>query len=219
MTKKYIVELPDSTEWIQWIMKGKDGHPYMDFKQVEDITPYTEPDKDALDNAYAHGYSDAEADFHKVKEEIREEAYQKGLEDAKKGRENDYENGLIEAWDAARKISLMSPEEAEQVFPGAKKYNRFNLGYSGVEVISRLTEYEARKEREIKIGDEVAFHHDDRPDTVVVITHIGEDGFIDGMDGKGTLYAHKNPDKWTKTGRHFPEIAEAIKKMREENDD
>lgn len=52
-------------------------------------------------------------------------------------------------------------------------------------------------EEKMKIGDEVAFHWDDgRPDTVVVITHIGQDGFIDGMDAKGTLYASKNPKKW-----------------------
>ena len=69
---------------------------------------------------------------------------------------------------------------------------------------------------EIHVGDEVAFHHDDgRPDTVVVVTHIGEDGFVDGMDGKGTQYAHKNPKRWTKTGRYFPEVAQLIEKMKE----
>ena len=66
----------------------------------------------------------------------------------------------------------------------------------------------------MKIGDEVAFHHNDgRPDTVVVITHIGEDGFIDGMDAKGTLYASKNPQKWTKTGRHFPLVKLLLMQM------
>ena len=65
----------------------------------------------------------------------------------------------------------------------------------------------------IEVGDEVAFHHDDgRPDTVVVVTYIGQDGFIDGMDGRGTQYAHKNPTKWTKTGRHF-DISSILKEM------
>jgi hypothetical protein len=40
---------------------------------------------------------------------------------------------------------------------------------------------------------------------------FGKDGFIDGMDGRGTQYAHKNPTKWTKTGSHFD-----IKKILEE---
>ena len=66
----------------------------------------------------------------------------------------------------------------------------------------------------MKIGDEVAFHWEDgRPDTVVVITHIGYDGLIDGMDAKGTLYASKNPQKWTKTGRYFPLVIQLLRQM------
>lgn len=45
MGKKYIIELPENTHWIQWLMEGtEDHHPYIDFKSVEDLTPYTEPD-------------------------------------------------------------------------------------------------------------------------------------------------------------------------------
>ena len=69
------------------------------------------------------------------------------------------------------------------------------------------------KSDEIKVGDEVAFHYEDRPDTVVVVTRVGENGFIDGMDGKGTLYAEKNPNNWTKTGRYFPLVEELLKAM------
>ena len=69
--------------------------------------------------------------------------------------------------------------------------------------------------KDMQIGDEIAFHHDERPDTVVVITHIGKDGFVDGIDAKGTLYARKNPERWTKTGRHFPEMEILLKKMLE----
>jgi len=68
---------------------------------------------------------------------------------------------------------------------------------------------------EMQIGDEIAFHHDERPDTVVVITHIGKDGFVDGIDAKGTVYVRKNPERWTKTGRHFHEVEILLKKMLE----
>lgn len=69
MEKKYIIELPENTYWIQWIMKGtKDGHPYMDFKDVEDLTPYTKPDTEA----------------------IEEEAYQRGLDDAWEAAKKNY---------------------------------------------------------------------------------------------------------------------------------
>lgn len=46
---KYVIEIPDNTHWIQWIMEGtKDHHPYMDWKLVEDLTPYTEPDEQEI---------------------------------------------------------------------------------------------------------------------------------------------------------------------------
>lgn len=80
-----------------------------------------------------------------------------------------------------------------------------------------LISRQAMNDEKMKIGDEVAFHWDDgRPDTVVVITHIGYDGFIDGMDAKGTLYASKNPQKWTKTGRYFPLVTQLLRQMRGE---
>lgn len=68
-----------------------------------------------------------------------------------------YQRGLDEAWEAARKISLMSPDEIEKVFPGAAKYNRYNLGYSGVEAIEKLKAYEEKQKAEddIKLGDEL----------------------------------------------------------------
>ena len=46
---KYVIEIPDNTHWIQWIIEGtKDHHPYMDWKLVEDLTPYTEPDEQEI---------------------------------------------------------------------------------------------------------------------------------------------------------------------------
>lgn len=76
--KKYIIELPENTHWIQWIMEGtKDHHPYMDYKQVEDLTPYTE------DSAYAHGYTEAESKYREIRDELEKQAYQRGYEDAK----------------------------------------------------------------------------------------------------------------------------------------
>ena len=79
------------------------------------------------------------------------------LEDAQKEIDEAYQRGLNDAWEAARKISLMSPDEIEKVFPGAAKYNRYNLGYSGVEAIEKLKAYEEKQKAEddIKLGDEL----------------------------------------------------------------
>jgi len=80
MGKKYIIELPENTHWVQWIMEGtEDHHPYMNFKSVEDLTPYTEPDleqvrKEAYDNEYHDGcnacYETAKDLMEKKKDEV-----------------------------------------------------------------------------------------------------------------------------------------------------
>ena len=203
MGKKYIIDLPENTYWIQWIMEGTiNNHPYMDYKQVEDLTPYTEPDMEQVrKEAYDTAYADAE----EIYESGKRAMYQKGLKDA---------------WEAARKICtnwVLPDSVLSKIFGTDKTIDDIMKESTASEAIEKIRAYEQRQE-EIKVGDEVAFHHDDgRPDTVVVVTYIGQDGFIDGMDGRGTQYAHKNPKKWTKTGRHFPEIAEVLAKMKEES--
>ena len=56
MGKKYIIELPENTHWIQWLMEGtEDHHPYMDFKSVEDLTPYTEFEEYRVGDEFENG--------------------------------------------------------------------------------------------------------------------------------------------------------------------
>ena len=128
-----------------------------------------------------------------------------------------YQRGLDDAWDAARKIALMDTETSENV---TGYFGLFSImeNLTPMQAIEKLKAYKEKQkeeaEDEIKVGDEVAFHHDDgRPDTVVVVTYIGQDGFIDGMDGRGAQYVCKNPTKWTKTGRHF-DIEKILEDMR-----
>lgn len=48
---KYIIEVPDNTQWIQWMNTSKkDGHAYFDYKAPEELTPYAEPDREAIEN-------------------------------------------------------------------------------------------------------------------------------------------------------------------------
>lgn len=70
---------------------------------------------------------------------------------------------------------------------------------------------------EIQIGDEVSFHYDDRPDTVMVVTDIYDQAgelHICGMDARGMQYAGKLAKCWEKTGRHFDQVAELMNAMR-----
>ena len=198
--KKYIIELPKNTHWIQWIMEGtKDHHPYMDYKQVEDLTLYTEPDLDA----------------------IRNEAYEKGVQDTKQhwvdaprtcAYKLGYENGLNDAWEAARKIIHMPEGDLLNIF--TECYSavctsvQVFLKYDASECIEKIRQYEQEHDSEIKVGDEV----DDGD--IGIVTRVFNNGFyVMWPDGTSGFHDRKG---FRKTGRHFPEIAEVIKKMREQ---
>lgn len=219
--KKYIIELPENTHGIQWIMEStKDHHPYMDYKQVEDLTPYTE------DSAYAHGYTEAESKYREIRDELEKQAYQRGYEKAydtayadaeeiyESGKRAMYQKGLKDAWEAARKICL---EEDDGGIPASAIKDIFNVrnyryavkDYSASEAIEKIRQYE-QKQEEIKVGDEVE-------------AMAGNAVVIEVIDG-GQTVRYMYPDtitgrnkacNVTRTGRHFPQIAEVLQKMKE----
>lgn len=121
---------------------------------------------------------------------------------------------INDAWEAARKISLMSPDEIEKVFPGAAKYNRYNLGYSGVEAIAKLKAYEEEQKAddEIKVGDEVYLKDEGINGGKGLILRIDNETctVMWAKDGSaGLWYA----DKFVKTGRHF-DIESVLEEMK-----
>ena len=79
--------------------------------------------------------------------------------------------------------------------------------YSASECIEKIRQYEQEKEK-IHIGDEVI-----SPDGEGVVTEIS-DRIVRIMYSNGSGYIIK-PEELTKTGRHFPEIAEVLAKMKE----
>ena len=99
-TKKYIIEIPDNTAWLQWVkVSDKDGHVCFDFKDPEDLTPYIEPDLYAVKKeVHDKCMSEAEDLAYKLYSPKIDEAYQRGLKDA---------------WDAVRKIFSMDGEVRE----------------------------------------------------------------------------------------------------------
>ena len=199
MGKKYIIELPENTHWIQWLMEGtEDHHPYMDFKGIKALTPYTEPDL----------------------EQVRKEAYEKGYDDAKSGYDNGFENGMIVAWEAARKIIHM-PEgdllELFDVYSSVCTPVQVMLKYDATEAIAKIKEYEDGKQK-INVGDEVGYYgvadeHGNVNYSGVVLEIREEDYLVMEKDGK--TYSLKKKFVLTKTGRHFPEIAAVLEKMQE----
>ena len=177
------------------------------------VTPYTEPDLDA----------------------IRTEAYEKGVQDTKQhlvdaprtcAYKLGYENGLNDAWEAARKIgsnSMCSLEEMGFDF-GQCVFNDYNpswfvvKNYSASECIEKLRQYEQEKE-EINVGDEV-IPRETEYDTMIV-TRLWKDDYdsdcIDaiGFDGRISSFL---VSRVSKTGKHY-EIAAVLEKMREGQDE
>lgn len=224
MRKKWVIELPENTHWVQWILEStKDHHPYMGFKQVEDLTPYTEPDlEQAKDEAYNEGYKagrEAEKTRQKLRqpdlEQARKEGYEKGLNDANYAIADDsYKKGLSDAWDAARKIFCTSVGELKKIFDLEEDNNGvlwIYHEYTASEAIEKLKAYEPEQE-EIKVGDEVI----SEDDTKGVVFDF-DDYLLHVLDENGVSQGWPREDI-AKTGRHFPEIAAVLEKMRGEQD-
>jgi hypothetical protein len=199
MGKKYIIELEDKP-----FNKGNGDFLYrvkgfnslvFDMTGVGKLTPYTEPD------------------LEQVREEAYADGYKKGC-DAKFRRltGSEYQRGLNDAWECARKIvDCAIPYEALE--------NYLEIGECTADVIKHLPafkaievvrQYEQEKE-EIKVGDEVNAPFGKA--IVVNIDSVAEKIWLVYADGHGGFEYFK--DAPTKTGRHFPEIAEVLEKMRE----
>ena len=191
MGKKYIIELEDKP-----FHKGNGDFLYrvkgfnslvFDMTGVGKLTPYTEPDL----------------------EQVRKEAYAEGSkEDYDEAYLNGYNQGLEDAWEAARKISSMDSLTRDEVFGLVITSNIFDENTAS-EAIEKIRQYEQGKEEQIQVGDEVI-----SPNGKGVVTEI-KDIYVRIMYAKGSGQVVK-PEDLTKTGRHFPEIAEVLEKMREE---
>ena len=146
---------------------------------------------------------------------IAEEAYQKGYDAAKliyqnPNAESDYQRGLDDAWEAARKIvtwpdrSLVNSDTFD-LDPGENIFTK----YPASEAIAKLREHEQQKPDLIKVGDEVK----DRTDDCGVVTWIyGNDAYVLWQDGSTGNYA---ADELIKTGRHFNFLASLLNAMKE----
>ena len=200
-TKKYIIEIPDNTAWLQWVkVSDKDGHVCFDFKDPEDLTPYIEPDLYAVKKeVHDKCMSEAEDLAYKLYSPKIDEAYQRGLNDA---------------WDAARKIvlsredgGLFSYEERKAVF-GCGNYMALKT-FLAPEAIKKIRQYE-QEQKDFKVGDEVISDEDIKGVTVDM-----DDYLLHVLDENGVIQAWPREDA-VKTGRYFPEIAEVLRKMQEE---
>ena len=117
---------------------------------ISRLTPYTE------DSAYAHGYTEAESKYRKIRDELEKQAHQRGYEEAydtayadaeeiyESGKRAMYQKGLKDAWEAVRKIRDMTWKEQIEAF-GTDSYADI-IALSASECIEKIRQYEQEKE-------------------------------------------------------------------------
>lgn len=169
--------------------------------------------------------------------ELIEQAYQRGYkvgyeaakENIKSGTESRVaelmEIGRNEAWEAAKKILIppcdggLATVELKKIFgeSGAYIFNNFTVS----EAIARIKAYEARKHQkedsEIRVGDEVT---DGNGIKGVVVGAFRNSFGVEYISVLGTGEDFEVPqvmprENYKKSGRHFHEIAEVLKKLQE----
>ena len=146
------------------------------------------------------------------------EAYHKGFEVGQhEATTLEYQQGLDDAWNAARKI-CNEPEDGG--LPASAVVELFGrngsiLGCSAQNAINKLKAYEEQqKADESKVGDEVEAYSGR---AIVFGT------FTDTKGNKFCKYWYPSDDSFNKdktenlkrTGRHFPQVAELFKAMKE----
>ena len=129
-----------------------------------------------------------------------------------------YEQGLNDGWESAKKIYAAPSdggytlEQLTQVF-GNSSMSAIARAYTASDAIAKIKAYEEEKkaETELKVGDELVNNCGER----YVITHIVSKDYVNVVDMRGSVF-YINPERYKKTGRHFPEIEELLKQMKGE---
>ena len=127
-----------------------------------------------------------------------------------------YEQGLSDAWEAAKKIvgevlyGGFTREELQEIF-GEIYASNIMVKFTAAEATAKIKAYED-KQKEIKVGDEVYMNF--APNETGIVTRIYPKGKIyimweDGACGRYDIINCK------KTGRHFPQVEELLKAMKE----
>ena len=134
-----------------------------------------------------------------------------------------YNKGLNDAWEAAKKITFninrggMPTKELAMIFGEFNVWWEIMERITASEAIAKLKEYEQKQADKIEVGDEVIYGHS----TAIVSKNNSCSDYnrvyIIYEDGSVPSNPVEKRDV-QKTGRHFPEIAAVLEKMREELD-
>lgn len=161
----------------------------------------------------------------KQAQELIEQAYNRGYkagyEACKEPKDALIEKGRNEAWEAARKIMQMNIVEKHAIFGeiGRMTYSVI-LELSASEAIEKIKSYEEQKKEdsEIRVGDEVYFLDPTATRVVTCIYKFNEVTKAVQITSNGKWVLDDICDLH-KTGRHFDEIENVLKKYMRTSDD
>lgn len=162
--------------------------------------------RNAYDRGYKQGYKDGYEEGHHYGEidgvmnvQIDEVSYQRGLEDA---------------WECVKKITYEKTEggfdfrELKEIFDGRILLSEILVNYSATKAMKKIREYEEKqKVDEIRVGDEV-----DHDGLKCVVVKVWQD-CVCTISQVGTTPSYTDKSVLKKTGRHFDQIEELMKKI------
>ena len=205
--KKYVFEASDDVKKVIAMGVTRGGAIWTDTMDVEN---FEELNSDYINEHFG---------------DLQDEAYQKGLEEGKKATwglvadasSAEYQRGLDDAWEAARKIGLAGQMKLEEMgFEFNSNELFYNpswyvvMKYTAAEAIEKIKAYEEKKkdDDEIKVGDEVIYIEH----KFIVFATETEEHYASLFDVNGR-HASASQSKCKKTGRHF-DIPKILEEMR-----
>lgn len=204
MGDKYIVEIEKRREQRWYRIKDFPDDWYFDETYLQKLQKY-DPEKE-----YNRGYARGRVNSKSFE-------YERG-----------YKKGLADAWKAAKKISFpdieggIAEEDMENVF-GFAYWVHIMEKFTAAEAIAKIEAYEEKQkaEAEIRVGDEVQISTSGDTCRGVVLRVADKQGtkLVSVIQDDGFGIFNMRDNKIEKTGRHFPEVAELLEKMKEDKEE
>ena len=98
---------------------------------------------------------------------------------------------------------------------GMELYDILKMGYHNAK--AKYDKWLKQEEdKKIKVGDEVVYYEDNSP--TLIVTNVS-DNYFDGINQDGVTYSSRDIKWFKKTGKHYPEVVELLRKIKVAQDD
>lgn len=191
---KYLIDIPDGTVYGYDDDKEILIFPEKDFIEVSEVSnliylPNVIPYEESVDNKF---YNTAWMD-----------GYEKGVE-----------AGRDDAWELIKDINYLGYDDFVACFNGMTEEQVFELSYQEVK-----EKYEAWKKKDkIRVGDEVVYADDPNKEKAIVLRLYQPKQYktlADILCEDGTVVKMIRVENLAWTGRHFDEVEDLLKKIKE----